>query len=131
MIICFAFLIGSDIMGFHLSKNRNLQNGIPSLILIMALLVMEDYINRKNVIVKFMVFLGEVSYVMYLFHYHIIAFLSRVIFSRIIGNNNIFVLEITKLLFTIIATIIISIYLYKLVDMPIQKMLKKLLKKQL
>ena len=116
-------------MGFYLSKNRNLQKGIPSLILIVALLVMEDCINSQNVIVKFMICLGEASYAMYLFHYHIIAFLSRVVFPRIIGNNNIFIIEIAKLLFTIIVTIIISIYLYKLVDMPIQKVLRKLIKK--
>lgn len=116
-------------MGFYLSKNRNLQNGIPSLILIIALLAMEDYVNRKNVIVKFMVFLGEASYAMYLFHYHIIAFFSRVVFSKIMGNNNIFIVEMTKLLFAIMTTIIISIYLYKLVDIPIQKALRKLIKK--
>jgi peptidoglycan/LPS O-acetylase OafA/YrhL len=90
---------------------------------------MENYINKKNIIVKFLVLLGEASYAMYLFHYHIIAFLSRVIFPRIIGNDNIFFVEMAKLLFTIIATIMISIYLYKLVDMPIQKGLRKIIKK--
>jgi peptidoglycan/LPS O-acetylase OafA/YrhL len=129
VIICFTYLIRSDITGLYFSKNRNLQNGIPSLILVVALLAMENYINIQNIIVKFMVLLGEASYTMYLFHYHITAFFSRVVFPRIVGNNNIFIVEILKLLFTIISTIIISIYLYKLVDMPIQKKLRRLIKK--
>jgi peptidoglycan/LPS O-acetylase OafA/YrhL len=76
-----------------------------------------------------MVLLGEASYAMYLFHYHIIAFISRIIFPRVLGNINIFYVEIIKLFFTIAITMIISIYLYKLVDMPIQKGLRKLVKK--
>jgi peptidoglycan/LPS O-acetylase OafA/YrhL len=116
-------------MRFSFSENRNLQKGIPSLIIIIALLTIENYINKKNVIIKFLILLGEASYAMYLFHYHIIAFLSRVIFPRIIGDINIFYIEIIKLLFTLMVTIVISIYLYKLVDMPIQKWLRKLIKK--
>jgi peptidoglycan/LPS O-acetylase OafA/YrhL len=75
-----------------------------------------------------MLLLGDASYAMYLFHYHIIAFISRVIFSRVIGDNNVFMIELVKLLFTIIVTTFVSIFIYKLVDMPIQKRLRNLTK---
>lgn len=123
-------MIGSDITGIHFSEDRNLQRGIPSLILITALLIMENYINRQNRIIRFIVLLGEASYTMYLFHYHIIAFLSRVVFPRIIGNTTLFCVEIIKLVLTLMITILISIYLYKLIDMPIQKGLKRFIKKR-
>jgi peptidoglycan/LPS O-acetylase OafA/YrhL len=114
-------------MGFYFSVNRNLQEGIPSLLLVMALVFIEHYINGNNRCIKFMVLLGEASYAMYLFHYHIIVFLSRIVFPKI-GVNNVAV-ELLKLVFTITVTIIISIYVYKLVDKPIQSELRKLIKK--
>jgi peptidoglycan/LPS O-acetylase OafA/YrhL len=130
-IASLSYLVLSDIMGFYSSSNRNLQRGIPSLLLVMALVFMEHYINGNNRYIKFMVLVGEASYTMYLFHYHIIAFLSRVVFPKIfpkIGANNVSV-ELLKLVFAITATITISLYIYKLVDKPIQKGLRKLLLK--
>jgi peptidoglycan/LPS O-acetylase OafA/YrhL len=126
IISSFVYLIASDVTGLYFSGNRNLQKGIPALLLVIASLFLEKNINGKNIVVQFFVLLGDASYVMYLFHYHIIAFLSRVIFQSFIGNNNGIIVEILKLLFTIIVTVIICVYLYKLVDIPIQKKLKKI-----
>jgi peptidoglycan/LPS O-acetylase OafA/YrhL len=135
-IICIVVIIGSlvylitsDVMGVYFSENRNLQKGIPALLLVIAALLLEENVNVKGVIAKIFVLLGDASYAMYLFHYHIIAFLSRVILQKLIGNNNTIIVEILKLLFIIIVTVIISVYLYKFVDMPIQKKLKKLIRK--
>jgi peptidoglycan/LPS O-acetylase OafA/YrhL len=128
IISSFVYLIASDVMGIYFSENRNLQKGIPALLLVISLLFIEKNINAENIVVRFLVLLGDASYVMYLFHYHIIALFSRVIFQRFILNTTT-IAVILKLLFTIIVTIIISVYLYKLVDMPIQRKLKKIIRK--
>jgi peptidoglycan/LPS O-acetylase OafA/YrhL len=83
-VISLAFLAGSDIMGLYVSVNRNLRYGIPSLVTVTALLYIEKYINGQNRCIRFMVLLGEASYAMYLFHYHIIAFLTQINFPKII-----------------------------------------------
>jgi peptidoglycan/LPS O-acetylase OafA/YrhL len=124
----FIYLIASDIYGIHFSKNRNLQRGVPALLLVAAMLFLEKSINTKNIIVKFFILLGDASYVMYLFHYHIIVFISRVVFQRLIGNSADIPVEILKFVFTMATTVIASIFLYKFVDMPMQNKLKKLIK---
>jgi peptidoglycan/LPS O-acetylase OafA/YrhL len=111
IVFCFICLVATDIKGIYFSKNRNINKGIPSLIIIIAFLVIENYINNENKWVKIMVLLGDASYAMYLFHYHVIAFLSRIIFPIIIGNTTVFVIEMINLLFTIFITIIVSIYM--------------------
>jgi peptidoglycan/LPS O-acetylase OafA/YrhL len=126
-IASLGFLIGSDIRGFYFSTNRNMRQGIPSLVIVMALLFIENNINGQNRCIRFMVLMGEASYAMYLFHYHIIAFLTRIIFPKVSINNR--AIGLLELLFTITVTIIISIYVYKLVDIPIQKGIRRLIKK--
>ena len=127
VVICFAYLVGHDIFGITFSENPNLQKGIPSLILVIALLLIEKQINKQNKIVKFMILLGKASYAMYIFHYLIITVFTRIIFKKVLENNNLFFIEMIILLLTIASTIIISIYSYKLIDMPIQKKLRKLM----
>ncbi|GHV74495.1 exopolysaccharide production protein ExoZ [Spirochaetia bacterium] len=127
-IMSIMYLILSDVIWIRFFDNRSIYYGIPAFILVLSFLLLEKQINKKNTIIKFGLLLGEASYAMYLFHYHIIAFISRIIFPRI-GNNNSFIIELLKLTFTIIIIIIISIYLYKFIDKPIQKKLRNILKK--
>jgi peptidoglycan/LPS O-acetylase OafA/YrhL len=128
-ILGYGFMIFSDLNNFLLSSNRNINYGIPVLILVSAILFLEKEIIY-NKIVKFGVELGEASYVMYLIHYHIVIFLARAVFNRIIGINNIFILEIVKIVIAFIVTIIFSIIIYRFIDMPIQKYLKKIIRKK-
>jgi peptidoglycan/LPS O-acetylase OafA/YrhL len=73
--------------------------------------------------------LGETSYAMYLFHHLVIAFLARLIFARLFGNDHSAFATSIKLSVTLITVIISSIFLYKLLDLPIQKALRKLIKR--
>ncbi|WP_010254897.1 acyltransferase family protein [Treponema primitia] len=125
----YIFLIYSNASGSHFSKNRNIYYGIPSLLLVTSLLLLEDYIGN-NIVIKIFLKIGEASYVMYLFHYHIIAFFSRIVFPVVLGNHRVFTIELIKLIFAIVMTIVISIVLFEFVDKPIQNYLKKVLKRQ-
>jgi peptidoglycan/LPS O-acetylase OafA/YrhL len=126
-IISYGFMIFSDVYNFHLTTNRNIDYGIPSLILIVSLLFLEKEIKDHRII-RFGILLGEASYVMYLIHYHVVIFLARVVFNKTIGANSIFIIEIIKIIIAFIVTIILSIMIYKYIDKPIQNIFRKLLK---
>jgi peptidoglycan/LPS O-acetylase OafA/YrhL len=67
---------------------------------------------------------------MYLFHYHIVTFFSRLIFPKIFGNSNgNNMVELIKIILGIGFTIILSILIYELIDKRIQKYLRMMLKK--
>jgi peptidoglycan/LPS O-acetylase OafA/YrhL len=108
----------------QISENRNIQTGIPALILVIGLLFFEPYINGNNKAIKFGILLGDASYVMYLFHPYCIYFFQRLVFPKIIQTN--IIIEIMKAMISILATIIFSIYCYKLVDKPIQNGLRNI-----
>jgi peptidoglycan/LPS O-acetylase OafA/YrhL len=116
------------ILDIHISNNRIIFYGIPSLILVAAFLAMEKYIPN-NLIIKFGIVLGDASYAMYLFHLFVICFLSRVVYPKIIGNNSIFFIELIKLFVALSLTIISSIFINEFVDKPIQVRLRKMIKK--
>jgi peptidoglycan/LPS O-acetylase OafA/YrhL len=121
-------MIFTDVYDFHLTANRNIYYGIPSLMLVISLLFLEEEI-KDNRIVRFGVELGEASYVMYLIHYHIVILLARVVFNRTIGAKSIFIIEIIKIILAFIVTIILSILIYKFIDKPIQKFFRKIIRK--
>jgi peptidoglycan/LPS O-acetylase OafA/YrhL len=73
--------------------------------------------------------LGEASYAMYLIHPHIVMLLARVVFDKLIKTDSNFILEIIKTTIAFIVTIIFSILVYRLIDRPIQKYLRNVLKK--
>jgi peptidoglycan/LPS O-acetylase OafA/YrhL len=124
----YGFLVFTDFSEFHFSNNRNFYYGIPALLFVMAILFLEENI-KENKIIRFGIELGEASYVMYLIHYHIVILLARVVFNKIIGTNTNFIIELIKTILAFIATIIISILIYRFIDKPIQKYLRKVLKK--
>ncbi|GHU16170.1 acyltransferase [Spirochaetia bacterium] len=128
-VFSFLFLIFGNKWGIKISVNRNIQTGIPALMLVIALLFFEKYINGNNSIVKFGVKLGDASYAMYLFHPFFIYFFQRLIFPRLIGNNGNLIIEVLKLLISLTITTIGSIFIYKFIDNSIQIQLKKYFKK--
>jgi peptidoglycan/LPS O-acetylase OafA/YrhL len=127
-ITSFCCLIAGDVYGFNFSGNKNIQRGIPALIIVMTFLFFEKYMNLKNPLIKIGMLLGEASYVMYLFHLHVIAVFSRIIFFGLKKTGNI-VIEVAIVLFIMFITMIVSIILYKYLDKPIQKKVRSLLKK--
>jgi peptidoglycan/LPS O-acetylase OafA/YrhL len=124
----YVFLIFTDISEFRFSNNRNFYYGIPALLLVIAILFMEENI-KENKIIRFGMELGEASYVMYLIHYHVVILLARGIFNKIIVGNTNFIIELIKIILAVIATIIFSILIYRFIDKPIQKYLRNVLKK--
>jgi peptidoglycan/LPS O-acetylase OafA/YrhL len=132
MLILFIFIALITmiylILDIHISNNRIIFYGIPSLILVAALLAMEKYIPG-NLIVKFGIILGDASYAMYLFHLFVICFLSRVIYPQIFDSNSSFFIELIKLFIALSLTIVFSILINEFVDKPIQVRLRKTIKK--
>jgi peptidoglycan/LPS O-acetylase OafA/YrhL len=123
----FFYLIYSDITGFHITGNRNINYGIPSFLIVSSMLLLEKHI-KNNAFIKFSAELGEASYAMYLFHPFIILFLSRIIFPKITGNSGSVFINIAEIAAAIGTVIILSIIIYELIDKQIQKYLRRLLK---
>jgi peptidoglycan/LPS O-acetylase OafA/YrhL len=122
-------MVYSEITGFYIIKNRNINYGVPALIMVTAVLLLEDNI-KVNSMVKFFVWLGEASYAMYLFHYHIITFFSRLVFPKLFGiNNTNIIVDLIKIIIGIGCTIILSLIIYELIDKQIQKKFRMLFKK--
>jgi peptidoglycan/LPS O-acetylase OafA/YrhL len=127
-IISYGFMIFCDVYNLRLTMNRNIYYGIPSLVLVISLLFLEKDIKDTR-FVRFGIELGEASYVIYLIHYHIVILLARVFFNKIIGPNSILIIEVAKIILAFITTIILGIIIYKFVDKPIQKFLRKMVKR--
>jgi peptidoglycan/LPS O-acetylase OafA/YrhL len=127
-VISYAYLVFRDVYHFTIFHNRNIAVGIPAFVLVSALLLLENTIG-DNKFVRIGIKLGEASYAMYLFHYHIVTFFSRIAFPKIFGDTHGGGMEVVKLIVAILLTAIISVLIYELVDNPIQKHLRKMLKK--
>jgi peptidoglycan/LPS O-acetylase OafA/YrhL len=127
-VISYAYLVFRDIYHFTIFHNRNIAVGIPAFVLVSALLLLEDNIG-DNIFVRIGIKLGEASYAMYLFHYHIVTFFSRIAFPRIFGDTNGGGIEMVKLILAVLLTAFISVLIYELVDNPIQKYLRGVLRK--
>ena len=128
-IISFIFIFFSCIYHWHISSDGNVQVGIPALLLVISVISLEKYINSNNMLIKAGLLLGDASYVMYLFHPFCIYFLQRIIFPKIGLQDNIFIIELMKLILALGITSTFSILMYKLVDNPIQIKLRRLLRK--
>jgi peptidoglycan/LPS O-acetylase OafA/YrhL len=124
----YVFLIFTDFYKFRFSNDRNFYYGIPALLLVMAILFMEENI-KENKIIRFGIELGEASYVMYLIHYHVVILLGRVVFNKLLGSNTNSIIELIKIIIAFIVTIIFSILIYRFIDKPIQKYLRNIYKK--
>lgn len=128
-VISYLYMGYSEITGFSIMKNRNINWGIPALAIVAAVLFLENDI-KENRLVKFFVWMGEASYAMYLFHYHIVTFFSRIVFPKTLGtkDGNI-IIGLIKITLGIVFTIILSLIIYEMIDKQIQKHLRRLLKK--
>jgi peptidoglycan/LPS O-acetylase OafA/YrhL len=129
-VISYAYMVCSKITGFHIASNRNIYYGLSAVTLTGAVLFLEAAI-KENRLVKFLVKLGEASYVMYLFHYHSVLFFSRIVFPKIFGTGNRnTAFELLKLTLAISFTVLVSLLLYELLDKRIQQYVRNFLKKK-
>jgi peptidoglycan/LPS O-acetylase OafA/YrhL len=129
-ICSFIYLVGDGIYDWHIAKNRNIYCGIPSLILVFAFLNLEAQI-RKNKFINICMEIGDASYALYLFHTFMIMFFTRILFTRIIANNNHLIMSVIMEIIIMFSTIIGSIIIYKIIDKPIQKFLRNLLRRNI
>jgi peptidoglycan/LPS O-acetylase OafA/YrhL len=125
ILLSLLYLFLGDIYEIQFSKNRNINYGVPCLMFVIAVLSLENHINN-SFFIRFGIKLGDASFAMYLFHPFIIYFFQRVIFTRmtIILPG----IELIKLIISLSMTIFVSILIYRLVDKPIQNILRHIIK---
>jgi peptidoglycan/LPS O-acetylase OafA/YrhL len=126
-IICFVYMVGDNIYNWHSINNRNIYWGIPSLVLVFAFLNLEKQI-KVNWLIKLVIKIGEASYVLYLFHTFMIMFFTRIVFSKIITNNSNLFVSIALEIIIMFSTVFASMVIYNILDKPIQKYLRSILK---
>jgi peptidoglycan/LPS O-acetylase OafA/YrhL len=126
-LFSFLFLIFSDITGFRVSNNRSIQQGIPALIVVTSILLLEKYIKNNHFLVQIGLRVGDASYVMYLFHPFFIYFFQRLVFQKIIRGSDNIMIKIIEIIIELIIVITGSIYLYRYIDEPVQKGLRWLM----
>jgi exopolysaccharide production protein ExoZ len=122
------FMIYNDLTQEFSYLGRNFTRGIPSLLFVYAFLFFENKINGNNLFVKWGLKLGDASYAMYLFHPFIVFFILRIIFPMTIGTSSSFLIELAKLLVTLIVVCIGSILIYEMIDKPLMEKIRKLIK---
>jgi len=121
-----ACLLAHDLAGLTFATPRYVQVGIPALVFVAALLGLESRLARDTPLIRFGLLLGDASYGMYLFHYHIIALLSRVVFRHLGLGDGSFGVELVKVLAAFAAVIAGGVCVYILLDRPIQARLRPL-----
>jgi peptidoglycan/LPS O-acetylase OafA/YrhL len=122
-IISFIYLAGDDIHNWNILNNRNIYRGIPAFFLVFSFLNLENHIKKNNFI-KVCMEVGDASYVLYLFHTFIMMFFTRILFAKIIANNNQLIVSVVLEIIVMSSTILGSIIIYKIIDKPIQKYLR-------
>ena len=129
-LLSFVFLIYNDITHDFSFLDRNINRGIPSLIIVAGFMSIEPFLNGKNKIVKFISLIGDSSYAMYLFHPFILFGFTRVVFPLTFGEETSVLIEILKFIIVSISLIFGSILIYKLIDKPLNDYLKKVIVKK-
>ena len=127
-LLSLIFLIYVDITGDLKFISRNIWRGIPSFILVLAFLASEKFIIGKSVFSKFLMELGEASYVMYLFHPYVIFGLTRIVYPMVFKGSTSIVIELIKFFIMLIILCVVCILMYRFIDKPMSKYVRKLLK---
>ncbi|AYA41081.1 conserved membrane hypothetical protein [Xenorhabdus nematophila F1] len=102
-------------------------NIIPCLIIILSF-AHNDTVQRKTFLSKrFFIFLGEISFSFYLVHRMVIMYSSDGI-RYIIDMYNMHAISIIILWFSL--SILLSYFLYKIIEVPVVNMVREIIKKQ-
>lgn len=129
-IFWYGFMIYCDMSNLYLSLSRGISFGIPALVLVGSVLFLEKEIKYDNRAVRFVIELGEASYVMYLIHCLVIVFLAKVVFKEASGTKCVFIYEIIKIVITVTVTVTLSVLVHRFIDMPVQRYLKRVIIKK-
>ena len=124
-IFWYGFMTYCDMSNHYLLISRGIIFGIPAAALVGSVLFLENEIDRNNRAVRFLVELGEASYVMYLTHCLVIVFFAKAVFKDTSGTNCAFMYEIVKIIIIILATTAFSMLIHRFIDTPIQRYLKR------
>jgi peptidoglycan/LPS O-acetylase OafA/YrhL len=118
-------MIYCDTGNHYLLVSRGIIFGIPAAAMAGSVLFLEKEIDRNNSAIRFVVEVGEASYVMYLTHCLVIVFFAKAVFKDTSGTNCAFIYEIVKIIIIILATTAVSILIHRFIDTPIQRYLKR------
>ena len=116
ILISIILLLSVTYLCIEFNEFRLLHYGIPSVIILLIFL----FLNKFK-FPKIFVLLGDSSYCLYLLHPYIFQFSKKILSVFDISSA---ILNIS-ILFNVILCIIISIYLHKYFELPIQKFLKR------
>ena len=115
-IISFLFLIKYDLEKFNF--NKTIFIGIPSSLIVYTFIIFESTINNSTKYLNFLFKIGNASYIVYLIHPFIISLFLKISFYY---NFNNFI----NLIFILILTYIISIFLHNIFEKKIIYFLNK------
>jgi peptidoglycan/LPS O-acetylase OafA/YrhL len=112
----------------NLLESRFIFYGIPSFFLILSCVALEDYISKfKSTFISLLVSMGDASYATYLTHWYVIVG-CRKILSEQLGLYNFY--SVPGFIITFIACLITGQIVYKLLDKPMNIMLRAFLIKK-
>jgi peptidoglycan/LPS O-acetylase OafA/YrhL len=121
--ILFLLPIASLLKGIYLSEFKSIQFGLANIIGLSLFLILTSFIKIKN---KFMVWLGTISYSMYLFH--------PIVFSLALGFLNNYASHFLNqmslgfyLFINVLLTILLSSFVYILIEKPSMKLALKII----
>ena len=115
-----SFLLGFILLTFlmnYLNLSRIFAFGVPSFFLLLYFLFFLNHLKFPRILIL----LGDASYCIYLIHPYLIQFFYKVMN---IGKFNFFIQSLLTIFISIIV-LIISILIFKLVELPINKYFKR------
>lgn len=88
--------------------------GIPSVLFVLGMINLEKYINKKNILTKLFILIGDSSYSLYLSHYLLLQIFFNIWFK--FSSNPTFCF-----LFSLPFSICMSVLIYKYIEKPLLK----------
>lgn len=118
LVIAFGTLIGFDYVREGEPVYRVIYWGLPSIFIVGSFILLEGYLKsifgRAE---KLCIWLGEMSYPMYLIHIYVIVLLQRVLFKEISAP--------VLLVLTLLLTLVFSHIATRMYDLPIRRYLSR------
>ncbi|MHA3722258.1 acyltransferase family protein [Leucobacter sp. HY1910] len=123
-VFALGVLIAQDLGIISLvSDVRALYYGIPAVLLLVCALVLEPLI-RDGLVTRVLLEIGDASYAMYLFHPIVTVFISQVLLGDVIRGAATS-MRVMLLIATMIAVTFVSIFINRIIDAPIQRLLRQ------
>lgn len=126
--LSFIYLTYSDIYNYK-PFVRGINRGIPAFFITASFLYSEYRINKENKIIRFLVRLGDASFVLYLFHTFPLFFMNRIVFPEIFGKVHHWSYVFIKIPIIIVLISSISFLINDYFDKPLNRFLNKRIQK--